>query len=253
MKDKKFPVNDRFYFDCIDYTDWQGNLMGKQHYHNDFEIYYIEKGNCNYFIDNKSYLLLPGDLALIPQGIVHNTLYTESRSSRLLIYCSQKYVPSSVMFLFTKNNYVYRNTDIKETIHNLLLRIQDEYNNSDDFSNGVITCYVRILLYTMARNKNQYTHNSKTSYVEKAINHINGNYYYDISLNEMSKTFSVSSEHFSRQFKKETGFGFNEYINLIRLKKAEELLLNKSFSVSEIALKCGFNDCNYFSTKFKKI
>ena len=74
-----------------------------------------------------------------------------------------------------------------------------------------------------------------------------------ISLSEMAESFSVSAEHLSRMFKKETGFGFNEYVTLVRLQRAESMLKNENGkSISEIAYACGFNDSNYFSDKFKK-
>ena len=33
------------------------DLKLEPHYHNFFEIYYVEKGSCDYFIDNKAYHL----------------------------------------------------------------------------------------------------------------------------------------------------------------------------------------------------
>ncbi len=55
-------------------------------------------------------------------------------------------------------------------------------------------------------------------------------------------------------FKKETGFGFCEYLNLLRLQKAEALLKQSdNLSISLIASECGFNDSNYFSVKFKEM
>ena len=70
----------------------------------------------------------------------------------------------------------------------------------------------------------------------------------------MAEMFSVCPEHFSREFKKETGFGFCEYLNLLRLKKAEQLLKqNDKIRVSEVSEMVGFNDSNYFSLKFKKM
>ena len=64
----------------------------------------------------------------------------------------------------------------------------------------------------------------------------------------------VSREHLSRIFKKETGFGFNEYLNLYRLKKANAILTkNPKSRVSRVSARCGFNDSNYFSKQYKKI
>ena len=74
-----------------------------------------------------------------------------------------------------------------------------------------------------------------------------------ISLSVTAKLFSVSPEHLSRIFKKETGIGFNEFITLLRLQRAEAMLKNENGkTISEIAYATGFNDSNYFSDKFKK-
>lgn len=254
MKKDKPSKADYFYFEHCDYGEIQGEFLVAQHYHNFYEIYYIENGYCNYFIDNKSFHLLPGDLVLIPKGIIHNTLYSNNKPSRLLINCSKKYIPIETLTIFSKNNYLYRNPDIKNIVCEILYKIKNEFTNPDEFSDDAIRCHMHMLLLTLVRNKNQYTvGETKSSYIEKAIEYIQKNISYDISLSETAKAFSVSSEHFSRRFKKETGMGFNEYVNLVRLKKAEELLKKDTFSVYEVAALCGFNDCNYFSTKFKKM
>ena len=75
-----------------------------------------------------------------------------------------------------------------------------------------------------------------------------------ISLGDVASYCFVSREHLSRIFKKETGFGFNEYVTLLRLRKAEEMIMcEPNKTISEIAYECGFNDGNYFSYKFKKM
>lgn len=43
-----------------------------------------------------------------------------------------------------------------------------------------------------------------------------------------------------------------EAIKQYRLAKAEQLLITKEFSISEVANKCGFNDLSYFGVCFKK-
>ena len=75
----------------------------------------------------------------------------------------------------------------------------------------------------------------------------------DLTLPNVAKHFFISPEHLSRMLKKETGFGFSEYLNLLRLQYAETLLQQSgNLSISEISEQCGFNDSNYFSVKFKK-
>ena len=76
----------------------------------------------------------------------------------------------------------------------------------------------------------------------------------DIKLSSVAKMKSVSPEHLSRTFKSCTGLGFNEYVTLLRLKKAEEMIKTEpDKTISDIAYECGFNDGNYFSYKFKKM
>ncbi len=49
-----------------------------------------------------------------------------------------------------------------------------------------------------------------------------------------------------------TGYSPNEYVRVIRLKRAAELLRTTDLNVSEIAYKVGFNDPFYFSRCFKE-
>ncbi|MBE7026476.1 MAG: AraC family transcriptional regulator [Ruminococcaceae bacterium] len=256
MRYNKFPESDPFYFDRRSYLKKRGSAPGPRHYHNFFEVYYIENGYCNYFIDNKAYKLEEGDLVLIPEGIIHNTLYWEnSESTRLLINCTRKYIPKSAEFIFAKKNYFYRNRGIKEKLYELLLKIEAEYNNPDEFSDDLIKSYMTTFFMLMARNENEYSEkNSKTGYIQSAIDYIQENLSEEISLQDMANRFSVSREHFSRRFKKETGFGFCDYVNLLRMKKAETLLKQMdNISVAKVATQCGFSDSNYFSVKFKKM
>jgi len=89
--------------------------------------------------------------------------------------------------------------------------------------------------------------------VSAVLNYIQHNYMNDIKLSTAAKMVSVSAEHLSRVFKQETGFGFKEYLTILRLQKAEDMLKNEpGRAVSEIAFACGFNDGNYFSYKFKE-
>jgi len=59
--------------------------------------------------------------------------------------------------------------------------------------------------------------------------------------------------NFTGIFKKETGLNFSEYVTLVRLNYAEELLCQPGKkSITEIACACGFNESNYFSYRFKE-
>lgn len=229
-------------------------VMGK-HYHNLFEIYFISKGTCVYFINNKTYHLEPGDIILVPEGVIHNTKYYASEHTRFLINCSQQYIPASVRPLLSKMLYLYRNPSIYDDIFDLFNKIHQEFLKKDSMSEEILHCYTHMLFFLIARNLDTCVSvNSGCEYVENAITYIQHHYADEISLSKLADMCSVTPVHFSRIFKKETGFGFNNYLNLIRLQKAEHLLSQKSQqSMTEIASQCGFCDPNYFSSKFKEL
>ena len=62
-------------------------------------------------------------------------------------------------------------------------------------------------------------------------------------------------DYLRKLFKKEVGVTPLEYMTNLRMKNAESMLTamwTKEYSVSEIALMCGFDDALYFSRVFKK-
>ncbi len=227
---------------------------GPRHYHNALELYYLEEGECRYFIENKSYDVKAGDLVLIPEGVIHHTSYIGGLHVRKLIYCSRAYIPPTVTDKLGALFYLYRNEEISQDIRDIFNCIEQEYEHPDGFSKGVISANISLLFFLLARNKNQCSSEGRgNEYVIAAIEYIQSHFYRQVCLREVAAHVSVSPEHLSRIFKKETCFGFSEYLTLVRMKKAEELLKSGTEkSIAEIAYSCGFNDSNYFSEKFKQ-
>ncbi|MBQ8526002.1 MAG: helix-turn-helix domain-containing protein [Clostridia bacterium] len=72
------------------------------------------------------------------------------------------------------------------------------------------------------------------------------------TLSDIAGRFGISEEHFCRVFKKHTGYRPFEYMNLIKLQKAKELLSNTNMDIKDIAAHIGFESHSYFSLLFKK-
>lgn len=226
---------------------------GTHHYHSLFEIYYLTMGNCSYFIHNKSFSVEAGDILIIPAGVTHKSQYHDQNYTRLLINCSKYYIPSSILNSLQDIIYVYRNDDIRAKIDELFSIIQKDYQAPDAYSAESLRAHMHSLFILMARNPNQKRMEfMKNDYIEQAVGYMQKNFSNDITLSEIAKMCSVSPEHLSRTFKKETGFGFSEYLTHLRLKEAEYLLKNSSLSITDVAYQCGFLDSNYFSVVFKK-
>ena len=89
--------------------------------------------------------------------------------------------------------------------------------------------------------------------IEKATNYINENLFSaETNVENLSRLFSVSQVYFRKLFKKRHGKSVLEYINLLKLDYALELLSSKYYTVTEVAEKCGFLSPYYFSYFIKK-
>ncbi len=82
---------------------------------------------------------------------------------------------------------------------------------------------------------------------------ITQNYSESLSLAAACKMASVCKTYFCRFFKHITGHSLRNYHHVVKIQIAEELLQDKRLSVTDVALRLGYNDSNYFSTVYKRI
>ena len=72
-----------------------------------------------------------------------------------------------------------------------------------------------------------------------------------MGLESVADEFGVSSNYLSRFFKQETGCSFIQYVTMIRMDRARELLVNSNKQNKEIVAEIGYIDVANFVRKFK--
>lgn len=83
----------------------------------------------------------------------------------------------------------------------------------------------------------------------KLLKYINDHYVEDISLTQVAKTIGYSKEYCSKIFSEVVGMGFRDYLNFLRMRKADEYFSMKKelkMTTTEIVYKCGFNSTATF-------
>ncbi|WP_343633650.1 ATP-binding protein [Fluviicola sp.] len=134
---------------------------------------------------------------------------------------------------------------------------------SKPFSPEELKLTIRNLFSTVQRNKEAYTASiqsektfeerlkSRNAYVNKVIDCIVRNIDdSDYSVNELSSDLAVSRSQLHRKLAALTGFSTTNFIRMVRLEKAKDLLLNGDGTITEIAYKCGFSSQSYFTKSF---
>lgn len=74
----------------------------------------------------------------------------------------------------------------------------------------------------------------------------------EIGVHAIAKELGFSRASLYRKLKTVSGYSINEFIRKIRLKKANELIVEGEMNISEAAFYVGFNDIKYFRSVFKK-
>ncbi|MCL2187654.1 MAG: AraC family transcriptional regulator [Defluviitaleaceae bacterium] len=225
------------------------------HYHDFYEIFFLLTGeDKSFFINDKIYLVKPNDIIFINKDLLHKSNYNPKEFSRVIIHFSDEFADStlisSMAHLFA--NYVYTPKN-PEAIQGLLHKMEAEQRKNDAFSPFLIKAFLLEILSLCVRNPSVYRYTSSLAnpVIERLIRYVNAHFSQKLTLHSAAEMLRISEGHLSRLFAKTTGFTFNEYVNIIRIKHAKHLLSHTKTRISGIALECGFSDAPYFSKVFK--
>lgn len=99
---------------------------------------------------------------------------------------------------------------------------------------------------------NNLKYNGDHLWIKKAVDYMQDYYNSNITIEEISRTFHISTCHFQRMFKQKMGQTPYQYLLGIRLQRAQELLQRDHYSTGEVARICGFVSQSHFSTVFRQ-
>ncbi|GKU77221.1 hypothetical protein L3i20_v216180 [Paenibacillus sp. L3-i20] len=94
---------------------------------------------------------------------------------------------------------------------------------------------------------------SEPDWLEAVLTYMKGNYEEKISRESLALLSGFHPDYFSKQFKKETGLSYMEYLSKIRIDKAKQYLFLGDRNLNEIAQRIGYSDGLYLSRKFKQV
>ena len=240
------------------------NLLNKKHSHdNCYEIIQTISNGGTFIIKDALYPIRSGTIYLINAVDIHCSApqsYEEYTRSKIILDSEMLDMIASFMGfehiifdLFKSNKYAAVNLSVteKERIDNIFASIYDLYSKNNPDNNPQILSFILQILQICYNNHNE-NRNEASSCVSKAIQYINDNIAYNITLSQLSKSIYVTKNHLCKQFKTETGMTVSEYVKIRRISMAKKKLQFGETSVSEISLECGFSNFSYFSKLFKR-
>ena len=259
--------SDNFY-DKFDYDTRSFNVnMEFQHFHDFYEIFILLDERANHIVEGKLYEIQLFDIVALKPGILHKTHYPKGDPKKRLIinfifdknFLGLKEDLKEILSIFNSPLPIYRFDETeRKIIFNLLYDIFNFSKSKTSLKNLMIhNKFIEFLYYLyMYKNRNIYEIESNldsiTNKIYSITSFIHTNYTNDLSLDYIAGKFCISPYYLSHQFKKITGFNLINYIQMTRIKNAQQLLLNTNLKISDIALQCGFKSFSQFNRVFNK-
>lgn len=94
---------------------------------------------------------------------------------------------------------------------------------------------------------------SEDKITDFVLQYVEKNYAEDITLDIVASQLAITGGYLSTYFKEKTGKNFVDYVNEVRIREAQRLLLNTNNKIQEVALNSGYQNLNSFNRMFKKL
>lgn len=240
--------------------------MKHAHCHDIYELFYLAESKCTVNVNDKVYNIEPGCIIIIPAHAMHRTTYlSPTANKRMVLYFDKselKWISDNLNYDDDKEFFseivLQMPKKLTKTFQELIIKLRYEQKGIDNISAALVRAYFyEIMCYVMRcyvykQNVIQKMDVSNLQ-IQHVIDYIIANYSSDITLQSTAKKFAMSESSLSKKFKQFTGYRFKEYLINIRLHAAEDMLINTDYTITEIAIKCGFTSSNAFGDTFKRI
>ena len=228
-----------------------------------------------------NYILTPGMILIIPSNVPHKTTYNpDTTSERLTVEFSPEYISDITeefgdiwMNRFFYNSPIYLPPDSRSHIEHMFAALTEGTQptvsltpedsvcpqQEDLFSDCVRKLHFQEIIIELLRRNTHANYVTAEGIlisdiaVAEALRYIDANYNEPLTLEGVANMYRLNPSYFSSKFKAVNGIGFKEYHNNVRIIRAEKLLLETNMSITEIAMKCGYETSNYFGDAFRRI
>ena len=232
-----------------------------EHWHSEIEIGYVEKGTIAFSCNNENFILHEEDVYFISSSCRHSMTDLSGKSVFYSIVFHENMItgPGSI-----NEKYLY------PVIHNrdysfflfyvpyILSILRDIVSLGDEQIPGyelLVRNHLSSIILWIYRKYNVIENVHETSEVSvrvgRMLTFMADHYMEDIQVKQIADYAHVSIRECYRAFRAELNSSPTEYLHQYRLKKAADLLAATDLKIEEIALRCGYNQPGYFSTKFK--
>lgn len=234
------------------------------HFHTELEFLYIRRGCMKCCTDDEEYFLREGDVIFINSKVPHYTEVMEDGTYDTLVQFRDPSGVTGAMHYLSKflrssdiSCYVFdrKDSDTDEMKEYIDAMVKEDETRENGYL-YYMTANMHMITALLHRKNFLPEESSLFNHkgIEKimpVVEYIDENYSEHITLKDLSRVMNLNEYYFCRIFKKATGATVTDYLNFVRVSKAEKML-RSGMSISEISYNVGFSSLSYFNRIFKK-
>ncbi|MDE7415572.1 MAG: AraC family transcriptional regulator [Lachnospiraceae bacterium] len=253
------------------------NFPVRSHWHHYMEILLMVEGTALVESDEKSYILAPGDMAVLPPEAIH-AIYSKpgcDKQTHLLYYVIKfdlnrfreniGYVPQlksavlqamenpEVSFCFSSQDLA--GFPVMEFVSGCAREAQTKHYGYY----MIMYSYINCILVNMLRiwRGRGFTPSYEVSApsgssIETITEYIDAHSDQPLKVEQLAIRCNMSYSFFAKQFRQIYGRSCKEYIEYIRVIKTEDMLLFTDYDMTYISQAAGFSDCSHMIKTFRK-
>lgn len=234
---------------------WVGkyrNLHNISHWHMEHELIACREGSAQVMLDDTMFNITQQQCIFCHSGRVH---YISASPDSLLLVClfnEKMYDP--ITSPFALENPVFED---RYGILPKLSEIRHELQNQPIFFECRTEAMIGEILVDIFRGeplrKAQWQFSDVITRYKQLLNYIDLEYEH-ITYQNAVQFMNMSDAYFSRYFKRQAGMTFSQYLNVVRIEKAVQLLDSApTMKITDVMLRCGFNTIRSFNRVFREV
>lgn len=233
-----------------------------EHTHEFCELVLVWRGNGLHILNDRPYRITRGDLFYIRAEDKHAYASVNDLVLQNVIYCPDRlklnvdwpaHIPG---FLNARGEPHWRlSSNGMAQVRQTIAQLEQESQKHDPVANPMAELLFAQLVMTLKRHRYATDNPSATvqeALLDKLIARLAGSLNKSFVLETFCEQEQCSERALRQQFRTQTGMTVNHYLRQLRICHAQYLLQHTELMVSEVAMRSGFEDSNYFSVVFNR-
>ncbi len=227
-----------------------------------YVLIYCVKGSGRYQVNGKHYEVKANQYFILPAKVPH--VYASNNEDPWTIYwvhfrgtLAAHYAEGSEKPITVSTNLNSRIADRNNIFEDIFMTLSDGYTIDNlRYTSSLLHFYLGSLrylpVYRKCHKREECVKAEDSVVTNAALQYMEENLEKPIALQDLANYTGYSVSHFSMIFRSNTGHSPLSYFNLLKVKKACELLETTDMKINQISCKVGIDDSYYFSRLFTK-